>query len=245
MQRREFLRAAGALGAAGAVAGCLGGGAAPPPRQSEVFEQIQAQGEKLQIQIEPNPAVESRADVSAPSAQRRIAGGDVLDLDALGRAVGALSPVGVASAAKGRGGGGRGATGRGTGGARTAPTGTHGRAKYHGGDYGDDWRENHQNDIEYYRARVATVGIARIGSPLDQGSELPGAGPVDWDETWDVSAGEKVSYDVSVEGWYRTGSHLVAPEGGHDFGWEAVDSKVVETGSGFEVQERWKVSPRL
>jgi hypothetical protein len=236
MDRRRFLTRSGvALGATAGLTGCLGlfgGSAAPPPRESEVFEEIQAQDSALQIQLDNQPMVESRADVSSSLAAPETGG-----------LVAALSPVGVARGAKG----GRGATGRGSGGARSAPRSSHGRAKYLGGDY-DDWEDEHEDEIERYTPALAAVGIAYLASDDAYADNPPGPGepPGGWDRTIDnPDPGQQISHDTVREGWYRVGSHLRARNGNHDFGWEAVDFEVDTDGSSPQVDTEWKISPRL
>lgn len=155
-----------------------------------------------------------------------------------------LLPIGRARGAKGGGAGAKGAVGRGSGGWSSAPH-RGGHAVYHGGDYADDWRDDHDDQLDRYRAAVTTVGVARIGSLADDEDELPGVEPVPWDERYDVGAGEAVSYDLPRQGWYRTGIELDAAQYDHDFGWEFYDFEVVETSSGYEVANSWNLSPRL
>jgi hypothetical protein len=236
MNRRKFLARSGvAVGATAGLTGCLGlfgGSTAPPPRESEVFEEIEAGQDALRVQLDSQPMIESRADVAgsldAPSAVGLLA-------DA--------SPVGVARGAKG----GRGATGRGRGGARSAPRSRHGRAKYHGGDY-DDWEDEHEDEIERYTPAVAAVGIAYLAGEDEYAENPPGPGepPGGWNRTIDdPEPGQEIAHDSVQPGWYRVGSHLVAQNGGHDFGWEAVDFEVDSESSGYAVDTEWKISPRL
>lgn len=244
MYRRELLRTVGGVCATVSLAGCiggfLGGGSNPPPQRFEAFEDVTVDDGTLQARLEPEPAAETRAKVSAPPASPSLGGGEAV-LPDVADAVGSVSPVGVASAQKGGGRGG-GATGRGTGGYRGAPRGNNGHAIYHGDDDDDDWRENHDDEIGYYRAAIDRVGIARLG--VRGGDDLPGPGPVNWDRTIDdVSGGDTVTYDVS-RGWYRLGSRLVAVDDDHEFGWMSLDVEV-EPGSNSTIEESWKVAPRL
>jgi hypothetical protein len=237
MRRRDFLRGAAATGGLAALAGCSAipfvGGSSAPPRESNVISDIEMGSGAMQIDLADEPFVESRKDASAE---------EVGSLAAPNLA--ALLPVGRASAAKGGGGGGKGATGRGSGGYRSAPTTSKGRAKYHGGAYANDWRDDHENEIETYRASIAAVGIAYLGSNTEFQDDKPGSGPVPWDEQI-TDPENTLSYPVDREGWYRVGTELEAPGGGTSFGWEAVDLQVGEGSSGMEVEEEWKVSPRL
>jgi len=152
--------------------------------------------------------------------------------------------VGSARAQKGRSGG-SGATGRGSGGYRSAPHGRHGRALYHGDDDDDEWREDHRDEIEEYRATHQRVGVASLGSDSQYSDDPPEPGPVDWDETWSEPESETLTYGDVQPGWYRVGSQLQAENGSHDFGWESVDFQVAESESGYEIENPWKVSPRL
>jgi hypothetical protein len=224
MRRRRLLRTGVGTGLAAGLSGCLGifggGGSSPPPRVSEVFEDVSLQGDGVAIQLENEVTVESRADVSASLAA-------------------GLSPVGVAAAQKG-GGGGRG--GRGAGGYAGAPRNPNGHAAHRADD--DDWREDHEDEIERYRASIATLGVGYVGTDDQYEDDPPGPGPLsDWDRTMTEGsfAGETISVDVGREGWYRVGTELVAADGSHAFGWEALDFELDAT----EVDKTWKVSPRL
>lgn len=230
MNRRRFL-ATSALVGTSALAGCSGDSPVAPPRESEVFEQVTPQDGTLVVRLDDDPAVESRVDV----------GGD-LEAPAIG------GPIGVARAGgrggrSGRSGSGSGATGRGSG-SGTSYKGRHGRNKYYGGTY-SSWHDDHDDDVEEYGAVVAAVGIAYLGSNAMSDDDLPGPGPADeWDKKVEDPS-QQVSYDLSQAGWYRVGGKLVAQNGSHDFGWEAVDIAIDESGSGYDVDEEWKVSPRL
>jgi hypothetical protein len=231
MERRKFLAATGsALGATG-LAGCglLGSDELPPPRKSDVFEQIEVATNAIVVPLEDQPEAEAAANANDAVAAA---------------AVGSLAPVGVARGAKGRG-----AAGRGSGGAYSAaPHGAHGRAIWHGEDDDDDWRDDHQGQIEMYRAAVPAVALARVGGPGDDEDDLPGAGPPgNWDERIeDPDPGEDVRLERDVRpGWYRVGAHLEARSADRDLGWSAVDMHVVERGGSFRIEEKWKVEPRL
>ncbi|MDY7080862.1 MAG: hypothetical protein SXQ77_00275, partial [Halobacteria archaeon] len=213
----------------------IGGGTAPPPRDSKVFEEVTPQNGNLVIRLVDQPVVESRADIEGVSGS---GSGSSMT----------LSPVGVADA-KGRGGGGYGAAGRGSGGTTRAPRGRNGYHVYHGAtgdeDY-EDWEQQHSDEVQKYNAMVLNVGIARIGSPLDDEDDLPGAGPVDWDTT-KTSTSEPIKYDLSRSGWYRVGTKLGVDSRNtsHIFGWESVDVLIEKDGGSYQAEEKWKVSPRL
>lgn len=216
------------------LSGCLGG-TTPPPRQSRVFEQVQATQDSIEVVIEDQPVVESRAEVDGSVAN------DVPGQ--LAGLLGALSPVGVA-AAKGKG---KGATGRGTGRSSSAPKGWGGHSKYHGGhdDY-DDWREEHDEEVRPYEAVVTTAAIGFVATDAQMEENAPPPGPIDWDKTWDdPDPGQTLEYSFGREGWYRSGVELEAKGDDHRFGWECVDFEVDETSSGAVIDDSWKVSPRL
>jgi hypothetical protein len=215
-------------GLAGCLGGLLGGSATPPPRRSTVFQDVAIENRTLRIDLAEDPRVESRADLGTDSL-----------------APAALLPVGRAAAKGKGGGGGRGATGRGSGGWGTAPH-RNGRAVYHGGDY-DDWREDHDDDVSRYHATVTRLGIARLGSLLLDEDDLPGAGPADsWDETIDPSGqSDPMTYRVDRTGWYRVGARLEAERYDRDFNWAAIDFQVDDRNDGYQVENPWKVSPRL
>lgn len=232
MQRRDFLRSAAAAGGVAALAGCsiLGGSNAPPPRRSNAIASVEPQNGALRIEPADDAWIESRKDASAPVISGLLA---------------PLSPVGGARAAKGGGGGGRGATGRGTGGYGSAPRTSKGRAWWHGGAYANGWRDDHDDEIQRYRAAIAAIGVAFLGSDDRFEDDRPGAGEVPWDETFrDVE--ETMSYEISREGWYRVGARMQGRNGNTNFGWEAVDMEIDRTAGGeYVVDEKWKVSPRL
>lgn len=226
MYRRQFLVGAGVLASS---AGCLGN-AAPPPRKSNVVETVAVDDGALRIDLADDAVVESRVDLDT-------------NRESLG-VLAAANPVGVASA-KGRGGGGgRGATGRGSGGYRSAPKTNKNRAKYHGGPYASGWRDDHDDEIERYSARITTVGVAFLGSNAAFQEDKPGAGPVPWDGTF-RNPDDVETHPLSRAGWYRVGARLRSPNGSHDFGWECIDLRIDRGGGGYEIAEKWKVSPRL
>ncbi|PSP80046.1 hypothetical protein BRC81_02285 [Halobacteriales archaeon QS_1_68_20] len=235
MRRRRFVASGATVGAL-TLAGCLGSSPTPPPRRSEVFEAVGADGTSLQMNLAGQPVVESRADVDAAEGSGSF--GSVV------AALAALNPVGTAAAAKG-GGGGRGATGRGSGEHGSAPKNHNGHAKYHGGDY-DDWREEHEDEVETYQAEVALLAIGFIGTDPQMEDSPPEPGPIDWDETWqDPQPDQDITYEPPRTGWYRTGAKLEAKGANHSFGWECLDFRVNDANETVEVDNVWKVSPRL
>jgi hypothetical protein len=233
MRRRQFIVGTG-LAAASALAGCTGGDQSPPPRKSNVIETVDVSDGALSIDVDGDTWVVSRYD-STDDGQQALADPD---------SVGALSPVGAASAKGKGGGGGRGATGRGTGGYSSAPRTHHGRAWYHGGDYADDWYENHGDEVQKYGVVVAALGVAYLGSDAQFQSDKPGPGRVPWDETFS-NPSDAETYSIDRQGWYRVGAHIRGEDVNHDFRWEAVDVEVDRSGSSYEIAEKWKVSPRI
>ena len=231
MRRREFIAGTG-LAAASALAGCTGS-KSPPPRKSNVIETVEITDGDLRIATEDDTWVMSRYD-----------SGDGQQALADPGAVGSLSPVGAASAKGKGGGGGRGATGRGSGGYSTAPRTHHGRAWYHGGDYADDWYEDHDDEVRKYGVAVAALGVAYLGTNARFQDDRPGAGRVPWDETFS-NPGDAETYSIDRQGWYRVGAHVEGEDVNHDFRWESVDLEVERSGSGYEIDEEWKVSPRI
>ncbi|SDF04591.1 hypothetical protein [Halorientalis regularis] len=232
MDRRKFLAATGSALGATSLAGCglLGSSELPPPRKSDVFEPIEVAPNALVVPLESDPEAEAAATD----------GNNAVAADA----VGSLAPVGVARAAKGRGAAGRGSRGSYAG----APHGAHGRAIWHGEDDDDDWRDNHQSQLEMYQVAIPAVAFARVGGPTDDEDNLPGAGPPgNWDARMEsVDAGEQVRWERDLrEGWYRVGANLQAENADRDLGWSAVDLNVVESGGQYEIDEKWKVEPRL
>lgn len=233
MRRREFILGTG-LVATSALAGCTGN-KSPPPRKSNVFEEIRTTNGKLDIQLEDNTWVQSRYE--AEDRQNDLGNADTL---------GDLSPVGGARA-KGKGGaGGRGATGRADGGYSNAPKTHHGRAWLYGGAYANSWYDDHDDEVSKYGVTVSTIGVAYLGSSFEMDDDAPGPGPVPWDCRIE-SPDDEVTCDMQDDGWYRVGAEIRGPDG-HDFDWESVDLEVDDTlGSEdeYEVEKEWKVSPRI
>jgi hypothetical protein len=232
MRRRRFIAAVG-LTAATTLAGCLSD-SAPPPRKSKVLEQLKARNSMLRIDTADDPWVlsrdESNGDLRAPSGL----GSQSLQID----------PVGVAAAKGGGSGGGRGAAGRASGGYSSAPKTRHGWAWWHGGDYTDEWYEEHADAVEKYGVTIAAIGVAYLGSTDEYRDDRPGAGPVPWDQKYE-NPSDFIEHPIREAGWHRVGVHIVDDTNNRDFRWEAVDFEVVPDGSGFELQNVWKVSPRI
>lgn len=230
MRRRQFIVTSG-LAAVAALSGCLGNNS-PPPRKSNVVSDFAIRDGSLVVDLADDTWITSRYDSGGGSSAN-------------------LNPIGVASA-KGKGnGGGRGATGRGTGGYSSAPRTRHGYAWYHGGDYADDWYEDHGDEVTRYGAVVTLLGVAYLGSNSQMQDEAPGPGPVPWDETID-DPGDTVEYRIdardsfSQDGWYRVGANVVGTDVDHDFRWECYDLDIRNaSGGGFTIEEQWKVSPRI
>lgn len=239
MDRRQYLRVAAGAATAG-LAGCLGflgGDLSPPPRRAQVFADVRVQDAAVVVEFADRIEVESRQSVNA-------------SLDG----VYDLAPVGVASAQKGRGGrGGRGATGRGTGGYGSAPKGRHGWAVWHGYGGANRWRDNHDDELRMYPARVDRLGFAYLGPTAEYEDDPPGPEPVPWDSTRDdpepggtvrAPLSKLTDADTPREGWYRLGVHLVHANGGADFGWQAADAKVDREGN-WTMEKAWHVRPQV
>jgi hypothetical protein len=222
MKRRTFVRGAIGVGTVAALAGCSGD-SSPPPRESEVVENIGIDSGAFRAKLEPNPVIQTR----------RVGEEESISFDSVASVAGSLSPIGVVAAkGKARGAGARAASAR----------GRHGRPKWAGGAYGV-WWDNHEDEVEEEACEIAECAIARIAPESAEEQQLPGAGPVAWDKRWtNVEAGQTVSWDEFAEdGWYRFGVRVVDSEDGTDYGWESVDLEV-ENG---RIDEKWKVSPRL
>ena len=251
MDRRQYLRVTAGAATAG-LAGCLGffgGDQSPPPRRAQVFADVRVQDAAVVVEFADRIEVESRQEVNANL--KGVADSDgIADPDG----VADLAPVGVADAQKGRGGrSGRGATGRGTGGYRSAPKGRHGWAVWHSHDDDDEWREDHDDEIRMYPARVDRLGLTFLGPTAKYEDDPPGPEPVPWERTRDdPEPGETVRAPLSAltatdtprEGWYRLGVHLVHANGGADFGWQAADAKVDREGN-WEMEKAWHVRPQV
>lgn len=220
--RRSLIRKSGivALGGIG-LAGCSSQEQTPPPRESEVFEDIEYSEDKrlVEVDIEERPEVESRLKPGQDNDEGVLS-------------VGSLSPVGVASAkARGRG---RRSSGS------ISQRGRNGRAKWRGGTY-VVWYNNHEDDVDEYPASLQWIGLGYLGTTEEYRESSPAAGPVDWDTRIDNPvSGSSVDLEVPEDGWYRVGASLTGPNN-RNFGVESVDFEV-EDG---EIQNRWKISPRL
>lgn len=237
MDRRTFVRGGVGLAAGTGLAGCLGlGSEAPPPRKAKVFDDVTVSGSTLQVKLLAQPEVESRATGGSSDPAETTA-------------VESLVPVGVARAAKG----GRGATGRGSGGYSSAPKGRHGWAVWHGGDYEDEWREEHDDELRMYPANVALLGAAWLGTTARYEDEAPGPGEEPLDRRWsDPEEGTTKRVDLRElsptstlrEGWYRLEVDLESRDGDVDFGKQSADVKVDDEGNG-QIEKAWHVKPRV
>jgi len=251
IDRRTLLRTSGivATGGVTVIAGCIGSNNEPPPRKSNVINNIELSADGTTLEIDPfaesDRWVQSRrnldVDASARSGNQTGDTGSTASLSALAK----LSPVGTARAAKGRG-----ATGRGSGGYSSAPRTSNGRAWFWGGSYSNGWYNDHDDEVSQYPVDIATLGVAYIGSNARFEEQDPGPGPINWDDTYDSPTGDEI--ETSIQdlqlGWYRVGANIVVAEGpdeGTDLGWECIDLRVEQTVSGKEITERWKVSPRI
>lgn len=121
--------------------------------------------------------------------------------------------------------------------------GRNGRYKWHGGHY-SLWHDRHDDEVHEYDANVTQCGVGYLGSETDDEYDLPEAGAVEWDHDCD---GDHTEMTVTPDetGWYRVGARLGATADDHDFGWEAVDLKLVEHDGELEIDSQWKISPRL
>ncbi|WP_435155541.1 hypothetical protein [Haladaptatus sp. DFWS20] len=107
------------------------------------------------------------------------------------------------------------------------------------------WHDRYGDEVEEYDAIVNGCGIGDIGSEETTEYDLPGAGPIGWDNDCDGDHTE-MQFTTDEAGWYRVGARLGTSDGEHDFGWEAVDVKIVKgTDSEWEIDSQWKVSLRL
>ena len=87
-------------------------------------------------------------------------------------------------------------------------------------------------------------GVGYLADSDATDEELPDAGPVEWTAPCDGDHDE-LAVEPSEPGWYRVGARLRGAADGRDFGWEAVDAKLVEDEEGWRIDSQWKVSPRL
>lgn len=253
MKRREFLATTAVASTIG-LAGCSTQKEAPP-RESEVFEAVQVSSNALTVHAESEPLVQTRMQEGTASTSEEGEGGTDTEntsgendtqssLSGIAGVLGSISPVGVASAAKG---------GRGRGVPRSngkVVKGRNGRVKWRGGTYAVWWND-HEDEVKTITPVIAGIGVAQLAKPSADEDSLPGPGkpPEGWDETWtkEEYQGENIQYEGIQAGWFRVGGHLVDQDSDRDLGWEAVDLKVTEsdTGDGYEVERKWKVSPSL
>lgn len=240
MQRRQLLGIIGG-GTVTALAGCTGSTDSPPPRKSDVIENIEVENGEIVVEQYPDNEqwVASRRDLDGAPEVNSIS------------LISSLSPVGVAEA-KGRGG--RGATSRGAGGRSfsSAPKTSSGRARYAGGPYVGTWYNDHDDEVDRYPVEVRNLSVVYIGTNEEFSELNPGPGEFNnWDEVIEnPDETTRLSVNDMQPGWYRVGADVALDADGSgidetDFGWEAVDIRVEETGSGKEITERWKVSPRI
>jgi len=255
MNRRTLLRTCGIVSTGGltAIAGCIGSPEEPPPRRSNVIDDIELSDDGSTLMIDPvsrtDRWVQSRRDIDID-----------IDIDKSRRSsrkkdkkrahlsvLAGLSPVGTARAAKGRG-----ATGRGSGGYSSAPKTSKGRAHFWGGPYTNRWYDDHDDEVERYPVDIATLGVAYIGSNTVFEERDPGPGPLNWDDTYESPTDSDIETSIRnlQPGWYRVGANIAVPEGQQtdgatNLGWECVDIRIEQTPSGKEITERWKVSPRI
>lgn len=240
MDRRDYLRSCGiaAAGSVGVAAGCLGFGSSSssaPPRKSKVIDAVAVSGNQLVVEPYGEKWVMSGRDISLQSV--------AVGRDVVTNALGALLPVGGARAQKGGGGGSRNAA--------AASRTSRGRLWFGADDDDDDWYENNQDKIKKVPVVLGAVGVAYIGTDIEE--QDPGPGPLDWDEQFDNPDGTVASALLGAEGagWYRVGSEVSAdPESvasgeGVDLGWESLDLRVQNVGNGPSITERWKVSPTI
>lgn len=121
--------------------------------------------------------------------------------------------------------------------------GRNGRYKWRGGRYAA-WFDSHGHEVRDYDAAVVECGVGYLGGPDATEAGLPGPGPVEWTRRCDGDHDE-MAFEPSESGWYRVGARLRAADGDRDFGWEAVDVRLLDGDDGWLVDSQWKVSPRL
>lgn len=238
-----------ATGGLAALAGCTGSSTEPPPRKSNVIDEVELTADGSTLRIDPygesNRWVQSRRDLAVDASSGSGDRTDAAESIAMPAALATLSPIGTVRAAKGRG-----ATGRGSGGYSSAPRTANGRAWFWGGSYANSWYDDHEDEVDQYPVDIATLGVAYIGSETRFEEQDPGPGPINWDDTYDAPTDGEIETAVQDlrPGWYRVGANIVVAEGpdeGTDLGWECLDLRVEETVDGKEITERWKVSPRI
>jgi len=251
INRRTLLTTSGIIATGGltTLAGCTGNSAEPPPRKSNVIDEVELSADGSALRVDPYGEsdcwVQSRRDLDVDASSESGDQTDAAESIAIPSALAVLSPVGTARAAKGRG-----ATGRGSGGYSSAPRTANGRAWFWGGSYASGWYNDHDDEVVQYSVDIATLGVAYIGSNTRFEEQDPGPGPINWDDTYDSPTDKEIETSVQdlQPGWYRVGANIVVAEGpdeGTDLGWECLDLRVQQTADGKEITERWKVSPRI
>lgn len=225
MYRRRFLAAIGTT-VLTVVAGCTSDETeTPPPRKSSVVEQIETKNGSIRISLVDDAWVLSRITASSSGNAQ-------------------IAPVGVVAGKSGGSGSARGATGRAGGGHGSAPRTIHGWAWWHGGDYTDDWYEDHEDETTEYPVQIKAIGVRHFGSDAKFQKNRPSAGPVDWDWTYRFPE-NRIDHPLRNPGWYRVGAHIVGKKVDHGFNWECIDFEVSSVGQSYTVENEWKVSPRI
>lgn len=251
ISRRTLLTMGGVVATGGltTLAGCAESSTEPPPRKSNVIDEIELSTEGSRLLIDPygdsDRWVKSRRDLAVETSSESGDQTETTESIVTSSALASLSPVGTARAAKGRG-----ATGRGSGGYSSAPRTANGRAWFWGGSYANGWYDDHNDEVTRYPVNIATLGVAYIGSNARFEEQDPGPGPINWDDTYSSPSDDEIETSAGDlrPGWYRIGANIIVAEGpddGTDLGWECIDIRVEQTADGKNITERWKVSPRI
>ena len=138
ISRRTLLTMGGVVATGGltTLAGCAESSTEPPPRKSNVIDEIELSTEGSRLLIDPygdsDRWVKSRRDLAVETSSESGDQTENTESIVTSSALASLSPVGTARAAKGRG-----ATGRGSGGYNLAPPPAHGRGRVLGGVFAD------------------------------------------------------------------------------------------------------------
>lgn len=226
MNRRKFVLSSVGLAVGTSLSGCVGDNEVRPPRRSAIVNDISFQNGQLVVDVMSNPEVTTR--------EERLEGN-----------VGAILPIGVASAKKGGSGGKKGGVSRSRSarsrGSRSSYRSAHksrtGHAYYYWHDDHDDWYEENEDELQQVEPQINKVAIASVPN-LEQ-KEL-GAETVAWDKIKQADKGSNVVADVSDNSdWYRVGVDL--ERFNTDLGWEFYDVEITEDGVG----QIWKVPPKL
>lgn len=236
--RRTFLTSSlAATAVTVGMAGCLGGNNTAPPRKSHVFDDVGTDGGKLLVHFADNIWMKTLKDIQSGGGNNGDGGSEQNSR----RILAGLSPVGTASAAKGRGASARGTSGGWSSAPKTSRSGTN-WAIFYAGSYGG-WRDDHRDELSRIDATVTKAGVTRIGDLSKKEQNLPGPGELNWDRVWQTPLKKApLRTALTRPGWYSVGAHLASH--GTSLGVTRLDFKATRGNSQYTIKNPWLVNPR-